>query len=126
VHPGIRFAGSVTAGGFVSGSFGERRGRAAVDADGAIRAGDAATTASAGAGVTGRGRHLPGPRFPGVTAGPRIDVTAQRQAAGGNVSLLRDYPQPHLDEPLPARFGQYQHEYTRASADKIASFDGSS
>jgi hypothetical protein len=39
VHPGVRFGGSVTAGGFVSGSFGERRGRAAVDADGVIRAG---------------------------------------------------------------------------------------
>jgi hypothetical protein len=96
VHPGVRFGGSVTAGGFVSGSFGERRGRAAVDADGVIRAGDAATAASAGAGVTGRGRHLPGPGVPGVTADPQTGVTAQRQAAGGNVSR-RPNQQPGSD-----------------------------
>jgi NAD(P)H-dependent FMN reductase len=38
---------------------------------------------------------------------------------------LRDYPLPHLDEPLPAaRSTQYLHAHTRAWADKIASFDG--
>ncbi|MCW2888245.1 MAG: hypothetical protein QOE54_7327 [Streptosporangiaceae bacterium] len=25
----------------------------------------------------------------------------------------RNYPLPHLDEPLLARFSQYQHEYIR-------------
>ena len=33
---------------------------------------------------------------------------------------LRDYPLPHLDEPLPPSFGQYQNEHTKAWADKIA------
>jgi hypothetical protein len=54
---------------------------------GAIRAEGAATAVSAGTGVSGHGWHLRSPGFPGVTSSPRIDVTAQRQAAGGNVSL---------------------------------------
>ena len=38
---------------------------------------------------------------------------------------LRDYPLPHLDEPLPAaRSSQYQHAHTRAWSSTIASFDG--
>jgi len=37
---------------------------------------------------------------------------------------LRDYPLPHLDEPLPPSMGQYHNEHTRQWADKIASFDG--
>jgi NAD(P)H-dependent FMN reductase len=37
---------------------------------------------------------------------------------------LRDYPLPHLDEPLPPSMGQYQNEHTRQWAEKIASFDG--
>ena len=37
---------------------------------------------------------------------------------------LREYPLPHLDEPLPPSMGQYQNEHTKAWADKIGSFDG--
>src|SRR6202044_3973310 len=37
---------------------------------------------------------------------------------------LRDYPLPHLDEPLPPSMGQYQNEHTKTWAAKIASFDG--
>jgi NAD(P)H-dependent FMN reductase len=37
---------------------------------------------------------------------------------------LRDYPLPHLDEPLPPSLGQYQNEHTQQWAAKIASFDG--
>jgi NAD(P)H-dependent FMN reductase len=37
---------------------------------------------------------------------------------------LRDYPLPHLDEPLPPSLGQYQNDHTKQWADKIASFDG--
>ncbi len=37
---------------------------------------------------------------------------------------LRDYPLPHLDEPLPPSLGRYQREHTRTWADTIASFDG--
>jgi DNA-binding transcriptional LysR family regulator len=34
------------------------------------------------------------------------------------------YPLPHLDEPVPPAYGQYQHAHTRAWAETIASFDG--
>ena len=37
---------------------------------------------------------------------------------------LRDYPLPHLDEPLPPSMGQYQNEHTKRWAATIASFDG--
>ncbi|WP_026421616.1 NADPH-dependent FMN reductase [Actinokineospora inagensis] len=37
---------------------------------------------------------------------------------------LRDYPLPHLDEPIPASLGQYQNEHTREWAAKIAAYDG--
>lgn len=37
---------------------------------------------------------------------------------------LRDYPLPHLDEPLPPTMGQYQNDHTKQWAEKIASFDG--
>jgi NAD(P)H-dependent FMN reductase len=37
---------------------------------------------------------------------------------------LRDYPLPHLDEPLPPSFGRYQNDHTKGWAAKIASFDG--
>jgi NAD(P)H-dependent FMN reductase len=37
---------------------------------------------------------------------------------------LREYPLPHLDEPLPASSGQYTHDHTRGWAARIASLDG--
>jgi NAD(P)H-dependent FMN reductase len=37
---------------------------------------------------------------------------------------LADYPLPHLDEPSPASFQQYQGEHTKRWSEKIASFDG--
>ncbi|GIM93032.1 NADPH-dependent FMN reductase [Paractinoplanes toevensis] len=37
---------------------------------------------------------------------------------------LRDYPLPHLDEPIPPSMGQYQNDHTKSWAAKIASFDG--
>ncbi|CAL9667573.1 hypothetical protein SUDANB176_07303 [Streptomyces sp. enrichment culture] len=37
---------------------------------------------------------------------------------------LLDHPLPHLDEPLPALAGRYQHRHTQAWADTIARFDG--
>jgi len=53
-----------------------------------------------------------------------FDVASQRDDAEFELVDLRDYPLPHLDEALPASFGQYQNEHTRRWADKIASFDG--
>jgi NAD(P)H-dependent FMN reductase len=37
---------------------------------------------------------------------------------------LRDYPLPHLDEPLPPTMNQYQNEHTKQWSQKIGSFDG--
>jgi len=52
------------------------------------------------------------------------DIASRRSDADYELVDLRDYPLPHLDEPLPPSMGQYQYEHTKAWADKIASFDG--
>jgi NAD(P)H-dependent FMN reductase len=52
------------------------------------------------------------------------DIASRRSDAEYELVDLRDYPLPHLDEPMPPSFGQYQNEHTRQWADKIASFDG--
>ena len=52
------------------------------------------------------------------------DIASSRSDAEFELIDLRDYPLPHLDEPLPPSMGQYQNEHTRQWADKIASFDG--
>ncbi|HYK32861.1 MAG TPA: NAD(P)H-dependent oxidoreductase [Streptosporangiaceae bacterium] len=52
------------------------------------------------------------------------DNASRRSDAEFELVDLRDYPLPHLDEPLPPSMGQYQNEHTKAWADKIASFDG--
>ena len=52
------------------------------------------------------------------------DIASSRTDAEFELVDLRDYPLPHLDEPLPPSLGQYQNEHTRQWADKIASFDG--
>lgn len=51
-------------------------------------------------------------------------IASQRTDAEFELVDLRDYPLPHLDEPLPPSMGQYQNEHTKQWADKIASFDG--
>ena len=52
------------------------------------------------------------------------DIASRRSDAEYELVDLRDYPLPHLDEPLPPSLGQYKNEHTKAWADKIASFDG--
>ncbi|MFJ8111708.1 NADPH-dependent FMN reductase [Streptomyces sp. NPDC096132] len=52
------------------------------------------------------------------------DIAARRGDAEFELVDLRDYPLPHLDEPLPPSMGQYQGEHTKKWAEKIASFDG--
>ncbi|HEX4215677.1 MAG TPA: NAD(P)H-dependent oxidoreductase [Candidatus Dormibacteraeota bacterium] len=52
------------------------------------------------------------------------DIAARRGDAEFELIDLRDYPLPHLDEPLPPSVGQYEHRHTREWSDKIASFDG--
>ena len=52
------------------------------------------------------------------------DMASRRSDAEFELIDLRDYPLPHLDEPLPPSLGQYQNEHTRRWAATIASFDG--
>jgi NAD(P)H-dependent FMN reductase len=53
-----------------------------------------------------------------------FDIASRRDDAEFELVDLRDYPLPHLDEPLPPSLGQYQNDHTRQWAEKIASFDG--
>src|ERR1700686_413854 len=53
-----------------------------------------------------------------------LDIASRRDDAEFELIDLRDYPLPHLDEPLPPSLGQYQQEHTKAWAATIASFDG--
>src|SRR6266567_2321132 len=53
-----------------------------------------------------------------------LEAASRRRDAYFELLDLRDYPLPHLDEPLPPSLGQYQNEPTRQWAAKIASFDG--
>jgi NAD(P)H-dependent FMN reductase len=53
-----------------------------------------------------------------------LDVASRRDDAEYELVDLRDYPLPHLDEPIPASMRQYQNDHTKQWAEKIASFDG--
>jgi NAD(P)H-dependent FMN reductase len=53
-----------------------------------------------------------------------LDNASSRTDAEFELVDLRDYPLPHLDEPLSPSLGQYQHDHTKEWAGKIASFDG--
>jgi len=53
-----------------------------------------------------------------------LEVASGRKDAEFELVDLRDYPLPHLDEPMPPSLGQYQNEHTKQWADTIASFDG--
>ena len=52
------------------------------------------------------------------------DIASRRSDAEFELVDLRDYPLPHLDEPLPPSVGQYQNDHTEQWAEKIGSFDG--
>jgi NAD(P)H-dependent FMN reductase len=53
-----------------------------------------------------------------------LELASAREDAEFELVDLRDYPLPHLDEPLPPSFGQYANDHTKQWAAKIASFDG--
>ncbi|TQS42020.1 NADPH-dependent FMN reductase [Cryptosporangium phraense] len=53
-----------------------------------------------------------------------LDIASQRGDAEYELVDLRDFPLPHLDEPIPPSAGQYQNDHTKEWAAKIASFDG--
>ncbi|MGW3353547.1 NADPH-dependent FMN reductase [Nonomuraea rubra] len=53
-----------------------------------------------------------------------LEHASRRTDAVFELVDLLDYPLPHLDEPMPPAYGQYQNEHTRAWAAKIGSYDG--
>jgi NAD(P)H-dependent FMN reductase len=53
-----------------------------------------------------------------------LELASARDDAEFELVDLRDYPLPHLDEPLPPSLGQYANDHTKQWAAKIASFDG--
>jgi NAD(P)H-dependent FMN reductase len=59
-----------------------------------------------------------------VVAKWAYDIARKRKDAEFELVDIADFNLPLLDEPLPAMFGQYSHDHTRAWSAKIASFDG--
>lgn len=53
-----------------------------------------------------------------------LDHASRRDDATFELVDLADHPLPHLDEAVPPSRGRYEHEHTRAWAQKIASYDG--
>jgi NAD(P)H-dependent FMN reductase len=53
-----------------------------------------------------------------------LELASRRNDADFELVDLRDYPLPHLDEPMPPSLGQYQNDHTKEWAEKIASLDG--
>jgi NAD(P)H-dependent FMN reductase len=53
-----------------------------------------------------------------------LENASRREDAEFELIDLRDYPLPHLDEPLPPSLGQYQNEHTKQWAATISRFDG--
>jgi NAD(P)H-dependent FMN reductase len=53
-----------------------------------------------------------------------LEHASRREDAEFELIDLRDYPLPHLDEPLPPSLGQYQNEHTKEWAATISGFDG--
>ena len=52
------------------------------------------------------------------------DIARKRNDAEFELVDVADFNLPLLDEPIPAMFGQYSHDHTRAWSAKITSFDG--
>lgn len=53
-----------------------------------------------------------------------LEHASRRSDAEFELVDLRDYPLPHLDEPVPPSLGQYEKDHTKQWSEKIASFDG--
>src|SRR5436189_5692637 len=58
-----------------------------------------------------------------VVASWAYDIAQKRNDAEFELVDIADFNLPLLDEPIPAMFGQYSHDHTRAWSAKIASFD---
>ncbi|HZE39156.1 MAG TPA: NAD(P)H-dependent oxidoreductase [Stackebrandtia sp.] len=52
------------------------------------------------------------------------DVASRRGDAKFELIDLREHDLPHLDEPVAAMFGRYQHEHTKRWSARIAPLDG--
>ena len=52
-----------------------------------------------------------------------LDLARRRGDGAFELVDLKDYPLPHLDEPILPSMGRYSHDHTREWARKIASFD---
>jgi NAD(P)H-dependent FMN reductase len=59
-----------------------------------------------------------------VVARWAYDIARKRKDAEFELVDIADFNLPLLDEPIPAMFGQYSHDHTRAWSAKVASFDG--
>lgn len=51
------------------------------------------------------------------------EIAQKRTDASFELVDLKDYPLPHLDEPIPPSAGRYAQAHTKAWAAKIAGFD---
>lgn len=52
-----------------------------------------------------------------------FDLARSRSDARFELVDLKEYPLPHLDEPIPPSMGRYTHDHTKEWAKRIASFD---
>jgi len=52
------------------------------------------------------------------------DIAQKRNDAEFELVDIADFKLPLLDEPIPAMFGQYSHDHTRAWSATVDSFDG--
>jgi NAD(P)H-dependent FMN reductase len=52
-----------------------------------------------------------------------LGLAQKRTDATFELVDLKDYPLPHLDEPMPPSMGKYAHDHTKKWAAKIGSFD---
>jgi NAD(P)H-dependent FMN reductase len=50
--------------------------------------------------------------------------TSGRSGASYDIVDLADFSLPHLDEPMPPSFGQYQQHHTKTWAASIGGYDG--
>lgn len=53
-----------------------------------------------------------------------LDIASRREGVDYELVDLRDFPLPHLDEPVPPSMGEHTQEHTKQWAAKITSFDG--
>ncbi|MFI6347855.1 NADPH-dependent FMN reductase [Streptomyces sp. NPDC050560] len=51
------------------------------------------------------------------------EIAARRDSATFDVVDIADFDLPHLDEPAPARSGQYTRPHTKAWSEKIGAYD---